>query len=198
MVMMRLKDRCLLSGLLMFFCALGAVDAVSNIGNDIEIHSQDEKGNLLGASNRRYLDIREVNLTTHGEKLIVTLIVDANFPKPELMLGTGFRFEINFNSPPSLDENTPQLRDQLRLALSSRGWQYGLFHDETTTTPIDTDLILETGQRTLSATIPATVLEGISEVVITATTENYPKWTPVTTHPAILLKVAEPTEDTIR
>jgi len=150
----------------------------------------DPTGNLVGDASRTFLDIKKVVCTTEGTEIHILVSVDGVFPLPETMLGMGFRFEIDFLRAPLPEKPDPMIHlAQLRLQYDANDWHYNLYSDANSDEAMNVDLRLETSDQSFTIVLPFHVIETASLIQITATTADFPKWTPVTEHPKVSLSL---------
>lgn len=152
------------------------------------IRTTDPAGNLSGDAKRTFLDLVQIELKPHfrGRTLILTLA--GPLPDPASLLGTGLRFIIEFWDTPCDSHATPALH-HLDLWLTPSHWDWNLKSAESDMVDLVNAVSLESDSQIIRLHLPEALFTDISCLSVSATTEDYPKWLPVTTHPAVHLRL---------
>jgi len=145
---------------------------------------------LSGDSNRTYLDITEVSIRRNPNRTNVKVTVSDAFPNQEFLFGTGFRFDICiFEQPPSPDRKS-EPESTLSIRFDSKGWRYHLFKGDFEQTDAY-ELRFEASSNTFTINFPSQLMLGAELLTVEATTSDFPKWKPVTTHSPISIQMRQ-------
>jgi len=145
---------------------------------------------LSGDSNRTYLDITEVSILRNPNRTNVKVTVADAFPNQEFLFGTGFRFDICiFEQTPSPDHKL-EPESKLSIRFDSKGWRYHLFKGDFEQTDAY-ELRFEASSNTFTINFPSQLMLGAELLTVEATTSDFPKWKPVTTHSPISIQMRQ-------
>ena len=168
------------------------LDATTTPTNQIMI--EDSANNLEGDPNRTYLDIKRVQMEIDTEWVTLRIEVLGSFPDPEWMLGMGYRFDIQFleNNPKEKTDPQQTIRKISIASGNGKSWDIEYFTPSEKDNSNEYELRLNTGPNELTVIFPTALLQNNEIVSVSTTTEDYPKWTPITRNPSIRIPREEP------
>lgn len=145
---------------------------------------------LSGDSNRTYLDITEVSIRRNSNRTNVKVTVAEAFPNQEFLFGTGFRFDICIFEQTSSPDHESEPESKLSIRFDSKGWRYHLFKGDFEQTDAY-ELRFEASSNTFTINFPSQLMLGAELLTVEATTSDFPKWKPVTTHSPISIQMRQ-------
>jgi len=135
---------------------------------------RDAAKNLDGDNSRGFLDIVEIDLSRSSEHLIITLEVRDPFPIRSQLLGLQVDYSFHFLN----DTNSNEL--EIVAGLSEKGWGLQI----SPKSPLD-NIPYSVTPQTLQIKVPNETASIFTSVNIQTTTENTPKWRPITGNPPV-------------
>lgn len=165
-----------------------SLPAENNESLSTVIRTTDPAGNLSGDATRTFLDLVQIELKPHFRGRTLILFLAGPLPDPASLLGTGLRFTIEFRDIPC-DNLTTSARHHLDLRLTPSHWDWNLKSAVSDVADQINAVSLESDSQIIRLHLPEALFTRISCLSVSATTEDYPKWLPITTHPPVHLKL---------
>lgn len=147
----------------------------------------DPAGNLMGDASRSYLDLTELRLVSEASGRRLELYLAGPFPRADFMLGMGFRFDIAFLETRKSNVNGAPSPHLLQVRMGQDHWTWSLSSKLQLASQLESEIRIEANTRTLQIFLPEALFTGMELLKVSATTEEFPKWTPLTTHPSVTL-----------
>lgn len=146
----------------------------------------DPVGNLIGNSERGFVDIETIEFNQESDLTRIRILFAANFPTPFELLGTGMQISYTFLRHPDIrNEDSPTIY----LELGSDGWQKKYQNKQFP--DVDPTIDYSINPNELTIEFPNTLAQEFNYLSILSSTENYPKWKPITSNPVITIPISE-------